>query len=561
MGASQLNDALSAWADLLGREHVVTGSSELREAETSTFATANRIPAILRPASTADVQACLQIANRFGVPLYPISTGKNWGYGSKVPSADGCALLDLGRMNGILDFDENLAYVTIEPGVTQAQLYDFLQQRGSRLWMDATGASPGASLVANTVERGFGHTPYGDHFAHSCALQVVLADGEIVETGFSRFGPGAAAAPVYRWGVGPVTDGLFSQSNFGVVTRMTLWLMPAPEYFQAYYFRCPRAEQLGPLIDALRPLRLDGTIRSASHIANDYKVISALQQYPWEAAGGKTPLQGALLEELRSNLKIGAWNGSGALYGTKTQVKEARRLLRRALKGKAERLQFLDDRMLRLASKFAKPYEKISGWNLERTLAVLKPVYGLMKGIPTDHPLASTYWRKRTPPSANMHPDRDGCGLYWCSPVAPTDGAHASRLTALAGEIILRHGLEPAISLTMITERALACIISLAFDRDLPGEDERASRCYHELLDRMAQEGYHSYRLSIDAMNAADDSSSSYARFLRLVKRTIDPNGILAPNRYVTRAADALSPHRHRDLERTESTLMMPSRG
>ena len=59
--------------------------------------------------------------------------------------------------------------------------------------------------------------------------------------------PAAPAAPVYRWGLGPSLDGLFTQSNLGVVTRMTFWLMPAPEYFQAFFFRCDRDEALPPL--------------------------------------------------------------------------------------------------------------------------------------------------------------------------------------------------------------------------------------------------------------------------------------------------------------------------
>ena len=530
MSGFGLEAAIRAWKGAVGAENVITEPVELARAETGTFATRNRVPAIVRPADRTEVEECLRIANRYGAPLYPVSGGKNWGYGSRIPTASGSALLDLGRLNRILDFDENLAYVTVEPGVTQAQLYRFLQDRGSNLWMDATGASPHSSLVGNAVERGFGHTPYGDHFAHTCGLEIVLPSGEVVETGFSRF-PGSKAAPVYRWGVGPALDGLFSQSGFGVVTRMTIWLMPAPEYFQAYYFRCSDAAALGPLIDALRPLRLNGTIRSASHIANDYKVISALEQYPWRETEGETPLRGGLLEAKRRELKIGAWNGSGALYGTKAQVKEARRLLRRALAGKAARLQFLDDRMLRLASRFAKPYQMISGWNLERTLAVLKPVYGLMKGIPTDHPLASTYWRKRTPPPSRMDPDRDGCGLFWCSPVVPSDGRDAMLVTRLATDLTLDHGFEPAISLTMITDRALACIISLAFDRDVPGEDERAAACYHDLLDKLAQNGYHSYRLSVDAMRAMN-GSSAYTSLLERLKASVDPRNILAPGRY-----------------------------
>src|SRR6185295_13706179 len=130
---------------------------------------------------------------------------------------------------------------------------------------------------------------------------------------------------------------------------MTIWLMPAPEYFRAYYFSCDRQEDLAAVVDALRPLRMNGTIRSASHIANDYKVLGAVGQYPWEMTSGETPLSRPLVDEVRKKAKIGAWTGSGALYGTRRQVREASRLLRRALKGKAARLQFFDDRKLRTA--------------------------------------------------------------------------------------------------------------------------------------------------------------------------------------------------------------------
>ena len=522
--------AVLRMSEVVGQEYAITNAKTLRAAETSTFLTNRFIPAIIRPADREQVQECVRIANRYHVPLYPISSGKNWGYGSRVPSADGCLLLDLGRMNRILDFNEELAYVTVEPGVTQAQLYEFLKERNSKLWMDATGASPDCSLIGNTVERGFGHTPYGDHFAQSCGFEIVLPSGQVIDTGFARF-PGSQTAPVYRWGVGPSLDGLFTQSNFGIVTRMTLWLMPEPEYFQAYYFRVEEPEQLPALVDALRPLRLNHTIRGASHIANDYKVLSALERYPWERAGGKTPLGSPLMRELRSELKIGTWNGSGALYGTRAQVKEARRLLRRGLRGVASKLQFLDDRTLRWASVFAKPYEMLTGWDLKRTLALLRPVYGLMKGIPTSHPLASTYWRKRTPPPADMDPDRDGCGLLWASPVAPAEGQHARRLTSMTSEILLGHGFEPMVSLTLITERSLACVVSIAFDREVAGEDQRALNCYHDLMRQLSAAGYPSYRLALASMSNGEPNA--YSDLLRQMKDLLDPAGILAPGRYV----------------------------
>jgi 4-cresol dehydrogenase (hydroxylating) len=206
-------------------------------------------------------------------------------------------------------------------------------------------------------------------------------------------------------------------------------------------------------------------------------------------------------------------------------------LLRKALSGKVNKLQFLDARKLRLAGRFSGLYRTLTGWDLSRALELVRPLFGLLQGVPTDQPLASTYWRKRTPPPAIMNPDMDGCGLLWCSPVTPADGAQAQELVALAGEVLLRFGFEPAISLTMITERSLACVISITYDRHVEGEDERALACYQQLLRCLADAGYPSYRLTSQS-SAGLKVSPGYDRLLRSIKRTIDPNQILAPGRY-----------------------------
>jgi 4-cresol dehydrogenase (hydroxylating) len=523
--------ALEAWSKILGKKNILSENSALDDAQTATFFTQQQIRAILQPANCQEVQECLKIANQFGIALYPISRGKNWGYGSRVPVQDGCALLDLARLNQIIDFDENLAYVTVEPGVTQRQLYQFLQKRSSGLWMDATGSSPDSSLIGNTMERGFGHTPYGDHFAHVCGLEVVLPTGECVHTGFGRF-PDAKAASLYRWGVGPYLDGLFSQSNFGIVTKMTMWLMPAPESFQAFYFSVETESQLAELVNALRPLRLNGTIKSAVHIGNDYKVLAGIRQYPWQEAGGKTPLPPEVMADFAKAWDFGTWNGSGGLYGTRKQVAEARRLVKQALKGKVSKLQFLDDRKLQLAQKLAKPYRWATGLNLPEMLKLVRPVYGLMKGIPTESQLKSTYWRKQSPIPEHMNPDRDSCGLIWCAPVAPLDGQHAVAINQIVTETLTAHQLEPQISMTMLTERCLGCVVSIAYDRDVVGEDERAMAGYEDLTLKLTQAGYYPYRLGIHSMEILAQAEDSYQDLLERIKHTLDPNQVLAPGRY-----------------------------
>ena len=97
---------------------------------------------------------------------------------------------------------------------------------------------------------------------------------------------------------------------------------------------------------------------------------------------------------------------------------------------------------------FPRSTSYVTGWDLSRALELVRPVFGLLQGVPTDQPLASTYWRKKSPPPEQMDPDRDGCGLLWCSPVAPAEGRQAEELVALASATLLGHGFEPAISLT-----------------------------------------------------------------------------------------------------------------
>ena len=528
-----MTEALEHWTHIVGSEFIQTDNEQLRAAATATFATQQKIAAILRPGNLAEVQDCVRTANRHRTPLYPISSGKNWGYGSRVPPADGCALLDLSRLNRIVDFSEELGFVTVEPGVTQRQLYGFLKQRNSRLWMDATGSSPDCSLIGNAMERGFGHTPYGDHFAYVCGLQVVLAGGEVIETGSAGF-PGSLAQAVSRWGAGPSLDGLFSQSNLGVVTRMTVWLMPEPEAFAAFFFRAEDPHGLAPLIDSLRELRMRDVLRSSIHIANDYKVLGGIQQYPWTEAKGETPLTPELMSHFRGRLSFGHWNASGGLYGTPAQLKEAKRMLRSALKRQAGKLKFLSPRTLQFAKRFAGPFRMVTGWDMRRTVELVEPVLGLMRGVPTEQTLGSSYWRKRGPVPPRTDPDRDRCGLLWYAPVAPAEGAQVEKLTGIAKHTLLGCGFEPMISLTMLTPRSVYCVISITYDRDIASEDEKAMACYEALSKRCMENGYYPYRLGIQGMGQLQ-RPDAYAAVIRALKTALDPNGIIAPGRYESR--------------------------
>ena len=87
-----------------------------------------------------------------------------------------------------------------------------------------------------------------DHWNAVCGLEVVLANGDVLRTGMGAM-PNSQVWHQYKYGFGPIVDGLFSQSNFGIVTRMGLWLMPAPEAYRDGRVSVPRHDDLVPFME------------------------------------------------------------------------------------------------------------------------------------------------------------------------------------------------------------------------------------------------------------------------------------------------------------------------
>jgi 4-cresol dehydrogenase (hydroxylating) flavoprotein subunit len=520
---SNLAAALGAWRERLGSDRVCVDEDVRAVAETSTFATTQRIPAILHPASREEVQDCLRIASDFLVPLYPISCGKNWGSGSRVPVRDDCVLLDLGQMNRILDFDEELAYVTVEPGVSFGQLFSYLQEHRSNLMMGAPGTTPDASVIGNTMERGHGGGLQVDRFAHVCALEIVLPTGECIHTGFDRF-PNARAASLHRWGVGPAMDGLFTQSNLGVVTKLSLWLVPRPPFVQSCFFRVTADDSLDRLLPGVRQLCAIGEFAGFVSIWNRYKGIALQNQYPWERTDKKVPLPAELMDRLPGG-DIG-WTGLAGLYAnTRRQAKEQRAIVRSVLRPVVDQLLFCDhERLLVYRGEGAKQFGG--------QVALCDPRQSLFLGVPTHAGVQTIYWRKRSPPPAIADPDRDRCGLLTCLPSIPFRSADVRAAVRIAEQGCLSHGFEPNIALICTSERNIDATVMIMYDRDVEGEDAKARACHDKVLSDLVESGYIPYRLGIQSMSSLPPVGDDSRLFRQRLKRMIDPKSILAPGRY-----------------------------
>ncbi|MGE0861748.1 MAG: FAD-binding oxidoreductase [Gammaproteobacteria bacterium] len=526
--------ALAAWAALLGAEHVLDGAAASGRYGACTLRSGRTVSAALRPGSVDDVVRALAIAGQHGVALYPVSTGNNWGYGSANPPRAGSVVLDLSRMNRIVEMDEELGFITVEPGVTQGQLHQYLRERKLPFLVPAHGGGPDCSLIGNAVERGYGITPYADHFAAVMALEAVLPDGRVYRSGLAEAG-GTLADKAFKWGVGPYLDGLFTQSGFGVVTRMTIALAQRPESTMAFFFSLADDRDLEEAV-----LRVRDTLRTVSgvvgsvNLMNRRRVLSMMVPYPREQVppGGIVPT--ALVERLGRHHQVLAWTGAGALYGPGRVVAGAKAAVAHCLKPLVKRLVFVSGERLRPAKALVEAVPLLARGRLGNIVTTLDKTLRLLDGEPSDIALPLAYWKTpaRRPATGDMNPARDGCGLLWYAPLVPMKAAITRSFVTMAESVCVKHGMEPLITLTSLSDRCFDSTVPLLFDQDDAGETARAHACLEELLTTGQQLGFSPYRVGIESMAHVVRPDTTFWQLAGELKRTVDAGNLLAPGRY-----------------------------
>lgn len=448
------------------------------------------------PRTVEEVQEIVRIANKFKQPIWPISTGKNMGYGMAAPATPGQIVLDLKRMNRILEVDADLGTCLIEPGVTYQQLKDYLDDNNIPLWIDVPTVGPIASPVGNTLDRGVGYTPYGEHFTFQCGMEVVLPNAEILRTGMGSI-EGSTAWQAFKWGYGPYVDGLFTQSNFGIVTKMGMWLMPRPPVYKPFMIRHDNMADVPKIIEAMRPLRV------SSLVANCNLMMSASYQLAMfkrrnEIVPDGQPLDDASVKKAAKANGLGMWNTYFALYGTEQTVAAIEPIIRAQLTASG-------GEVLTAAEMGENPWFHHHATLMEGGLNLDE--IGLLR------------WRGA------------GGGLAWFAPVAAAKGAEAEGQTKLAREILDKHGFDYTAAYA-IGWRDLHHIIALLYDKSDPEQEKKADACYKDLVTTFGKKGWASYRTGVNSMElVAQQYGQTNRDFNKLLKNAIDPNGVIAPGK------------------------------
>lgn len=475
--------------------------------------------AVICPRSVPDVQALVRLAAESSTPLWPTSIGRNVGYGGAAPRVRGSVVLNLGKhMNRILEVNVEGAYALVEPGVTFMDLHKYLVEHNLRdkLWVDVPDLG-GGSVLGNTLERGVGYTPYGDHWMMHSGLEVVLPSGELLRTGMGalpepRNGSAEDTArldeqrgnkcwQLFPYGFGPYNDGLFSQSNLGIVTKLGIGLFPNPGGYQSYLITFPRDDDLEKIVDIIRPLRLQMVIQNVPtlrHILLDAAVMGKKSHYVSDIG---RPLDDGQLDKIAESLRLGRWNLYGALYGPEP-IREA---LWGVIKSAFSTIE---------GAKFFFP-EDI------KEPCVLHTRHQTLQGIPTFDELKWVDWLP------------NGAHLFF-SPISKISGQDAMLQYSITKKRCREAGLD-FIGTFTVGMREMHHIVCIVFNRNDEGSKKKAQWVIRTLIDDCAAHGWGEYRTHLAMMDQVAETynwnDNVLMKFNELIKNAVDPKGILAPGK------------------------------
>jgi len=340
-----------------------------------------------------------------------------------------------------------------------------------------------------------------DRFNSILNLTVVLADGRCVQTGFAGF-PDAKAANVYRHGIGPSVDGLFTQSNFGIVTKMTLALQPKPQFETMFVHMNQRDDALEEIVNIVRRLRLEGVVNSTVHIANN-----------------------ARLRKSDQSNSAGCWNLSGSVSGPKPITAAKRKVVTRYLNAlTGGRTIWVTDFRLKLLGAIHRRIISLPFFE------ALVNAMGLKRGVPAEAYIQD-FMQDPKACSSDMRLALNPNRFIWISVVCPAQADTVRDMVSLVSNFLSARGYPFRATLSFINPRALILITELNY---LNKEHciRKAQLDYAECVNLLKGRGFYAYRSGPQEYQHVLPEDSALLDLCRSIKKTLDPNRVFSPGKY-----------------------------
>jgi len=231
---------------------------------------------IVFPHSTEEVQAIMRLAHQERIPVVPRGAGTNLS-GGTIPVKGGI-IIEISRMNRILEINTADRRVVVEPGVINLDLQNVLAPLG--YFYPPDPASQKSSTLGGNIGENAGGPMclrYGVTSKYVCGMEIVLADGEVINAGdYVEDYPGYDLRGLF----------IGSEGMLGIATKLILHIIPKPEASQTMLAIFDHLEDSG---QAVSDIISAGIVPGAMEIL-DQKMCQVIEQsvnagYPTDAAG------------------------------------------------------------------------------------------------------------------------------------------------------------------------------------------------------------------------------------------------------------------------------------
>jgi glycolate oxidase len=208
---------------------------------------------VVMPQTVEEIQNIVKLANKEKIPVIPMGGGLTLS-GLVIPIKGGI-VIDLKRMDQILEINELSRYALIEPGVTTGKLISHLNELYPDLQPSIPDAPPSATVVGNALIHGSGYLSqkYGNHGDMINGIEVVLPNGEICKLG-------SCSISDYWFSRGPIPDlvGLFISSfgTMGIITKLSYKLYPKPKMRDLVFGLCKDVNDTPRLVSKITQTEL-----------------------------------------------------------------------------------------------------------------------------------------------------------------------------------------------------------------------------------------------------------------------------------------------------------------
>ncbi len=396
-----------------------------------------------------------------------------------IPAKGAIVVIDLKKLNSIIEVNTKAAYALIEPGVSYAQLNDYLETNNIPFVVDFDKNST-QSVSGGISNRSYGYTPYGDHLMMQCGMEVMLANGRLIRTGMGAM-PDSESWQLFKYGFGPYIDGTFTQSSLGIITKVGIWLMPKAPAYKPFAIQLPNEAAMNQAVEIMRGMKINMLVANTVTVASAQSDAMQFSNEALDNIGSN--------DDAAKKHQLGTWNMYGALYNMPANVD----FLWQAINGAFSQIE---------GAKF-----------ITQDATASNPVWA-QREMKMDGKFNTINSNLSAYSSINVH---------FASPI---DGDDAVKMQSLLQDVNNPAGLN-VISQFALTWRTMMTQLQVLYPTGDADKLAQARQLTKQLIEDFSAQGYPTCLVDADMQEAVDAVSLDGLKTLKTrVKKALDPKSV-----------------------------------